>query len=239
MITDTTFDTNMAATDGTGGGGGASFFQAGTATIERSTFTGNTANQGGAINTQETALTINNSTITGNDGSDLGDGILNITFNDGNAATVNLVQVTVASNAGVGLRNSDQSGTLTAATTNLRNSIVAYHTTLDCQNAGGLASEVFDASVGYNLDTDATCITQVTGPGNATADPLLGPLQDNGGQTFTRDLGDGPAVNIVPVGSCPLSEDQREVARPQFGTCDAGAVESTVFPVDLMSFSIE
>ncbi|GAB4444768.1 MAG: hypothetical protein Kow0031_27200 [Anaerolineae bacterium] len=56
-----------------------------------------------------------------------------------------------------------------------------------------------------------------------SADPLLGPLQDNGGDTWTRDLLTGsPAID---AGSTTLTEDQRGVARPFGLVADIGAVE--------------
>jgi hypothetical protein len=63
-------------------------------------------------------------------------------------------------------------------------------------------------------------------------DPLLGPLQDNGGPTFTHALGPGsPAIDagepdFLGRGEffCPII-DQRGVTRPQRDRCDIGAYE--------------
>jgi hypothetical protein len=74
------------------------------------------------------------------------------------------------------------------------------------------------------------------------ANPLLGPLQDNGGPTFTQALlPDSPAIDAVPVADCtydddgnpatpevPLTSDQRGVARPQGSACDIGAYEAVL-----------
>jgi CSLREA domain-containing protein len=62
------------------------------------------------------------------------------------------------------------------------------------------------------------------------ADPLLGPLRDNGGPTKTFRLGEGsPAIDAVPVDTCDLDlishMDQRGVARPQGAACDIGSFE--------------
>jgi hypothetical protein len=57
--------------------------------------------------------------------------------------------------------------------------------------------------------------------------PLLGPLQDNGGPTQTMALQPGsPAIDLVPTlaAQCPAT-DQRGVSRPASGACDAGAYE--------------
>lgn len=67
----------------------------------------------------------------------------------------------------------------------------------------------------------------ITGPPLSTADPLLGPLQDNGGPTETMALLPGsPALDVVPASGtvCP-SSDQRGVSRPQGAACDVGAYE--------------
>lgn len=72
--------------------------------------------------------------------------------------------------------------------------------------------------------------------GNLDADPLLGPLTDNGGPTQTMLPGGGGAA--IDAGNndnsvCPTA-DQRAVARPQDGNgdgiavCDIGAVEFTI-----------
>jgi hypothetical protein len=63
-------------------------------------------------------------------------------------------------------------------------------------------------------------------------DPLLGPLQENGGSTFTQALLPGsPALDAIPWGTngcgTTLLSDQRWQARPQAlgGPCDIGAYE--------------
>jgi hypothetical protein len=66
-------------------------------------------------------------------------------------------------------------------------------------------------------------------------DPLLGPLQDNGGPTFTHALLPGsPALDGIPWGAngcgTTVFSDQRGQARPQpvGGACDIGAYEVAV-----------
>jgi CSLREA domain-containing protein len=83
-----------------------------------------------------------------------------------------------------------------------------------------------------SLASDATC---GLGAGHLeSVDPLLGPLADNGGPTWTRLPAVGsPAVDAIPLGTptwCATSgprysTDQRGVARPQGPACDIGAVE--------------
>ena len=79
-------------------------------------------------------------------------------------------------------------------------------------------------SMGYNIDGDNSCL--LTDPTDLPAtDPLLGPLQNNGGPTETHALSVGsPALDAIPSDAC-LATDQRGVARPQGPGCDIGAFE--------------
>jgi hypothetical protein len=87
---------------------------------------------------------------------------------------------------------------------------------------------------------DGTCnLTDPTDLPNT--EPMLGPLQDNGGPTATHALLPGsPAIDAIPAAECtwdddgdpetpevPLRSDQRGAWRPQGVGCDIGAVEVT------------
>jgi hypothetical protein len=84
------------------------------------------------------------------------------------------------------------------------------------------------------MDSDGSC--QLTAPTDRPGvDPLLGPLQDNGGPTFTHALLPGSlALDAIPWGTngCGTTHigDQRWQARPQpaWGACDIGAYEAAV-----------
>ena len=81
--------------------------------------------------------------------------------------------------------------------------------------------------LGHNLDyPDSAC------PG-ISGNPQLGPLQNNGGPTFTMLPGpSGSAIEGVPAGSCVGTQDQRGSPRPGVRpACDIGAVETDVAPV--------
>ena len=79
------------------------------------------------------------------------------------------------------------------------------------QGSGGSSS--WDSGLGDDLG------------GNLDADPMLGPLQDNGGSTHTMlPDADGSAIDAGDDNACPTT-DQRGVARPQGTACDIGAVE--------------
>lgn len=62
-------------------------------------------------------------------------------------------------------------------------------------------------------------------PADLIADPLLGPLADNGGETDTMALLAGSAaIDTGDLARCP-AVDQRGLPRPQLGGCDIGAFE--------------
>ena len=80
------------------------------------------------------------------------------------------------------------------------------------EGSGGSGAS-WDPNIGHN------------GGGNIDADPMLGPLQDNGGfnQTMAPSL-EGPAFDSGYPRYC-ATQDQRGVPRPQGPSCDLGSVE--------------
>jgi hypothetical protein len=101
--------------------------------------------------------------------------------------------------------------------------------TLLATNQGGncAGSQLTDG--GYNLEDDAgvSCGFSSALHDAVGADPLLGPLEGNGGPTETMALSVGsPALGVVPAGVCP-STDQRGLPRPdgRETACDIGAYE--------------
>jgi hypothetical protein len=86
-------------------------------------------------------------------------------------------------------------------------------------------------SGGHNLVGHASGCSGFTGTGDLVdVDPLLGPLQDNGGPTFTMALEPGsPAANAaddaVCAGGLVRGVDQRGFARRYDPHCDIGAYE--------------
>lgn len=83
-------------------------------------------------------------------------------------------------------------------------------------------------SLGSNQITDTSCGTGGQ-PGDVVpaGDPLLDPLADNGGPTWTRmPQAASPLVDAVAPAACASSTpDQRGVERPVGSACDIGAVE--------------
>jgi CSLREA domain-containing protein len=202
--------TGNAATFGGGimNGWGAS------ADIDGVTITSNTAAYGAGIYTRDTGqVKISNSTISGNTASTGGGGI-DTWFN----ASLALQNVTIAQNtASIGAGINSEFNT----------KIVSPQRTIIAENNGANCAGTI-VSRGYNLDSDSTCSFTLPSdlPGR---NPLLGPLQYNGGPTPTQALGNGsPAINAggVPANGCPPT-DQRYYLRPGDGiACDIGAFEN-------------
>ena len=220
-ITNSTIDGNKV---GNSGGG---ITNSGTLTITSSTVSNNSAfgmhdgqpwnTSGGGIDNNGT-LTIANSTFSGNSalsGGGIGNfkllTISNTTFN-GNAAT-----------NGGGISNAN-GGTLDLANTILKTGASG----VNIFNTGTVTSH------GYNLSSDnGSGLLTATGD-QINTDPILGPLQDNGGPTFTHDLLTGsPAIDAGdPSFTPPPFYDQRGFgyARVFGGRVDIGSVEAQPAP---------
>lgn len=208
-VADSSFTANTALD------GGGAIRNSGNLTMTGSTLADNTASDlnsagGGLLNTSTGVALLANSTIHGNS-ADMGGGIRN-------SALLTLVHVTLSENSadpgyGGGLFNTGK-GTLNYTNSILANSLSGG----DCRNEGTIAVRV------QNLVESGVCGQDIM------ADPVLGPLQDNGGPTWTQALLPGsPAVNTGDNAACaadPVNNvDQRGFARPQAATCDIGAYE--------------
>jgi hypothetical protein len=180
-------------------------------TITNSTISGNSADEGGGIYTfgdlPATGTDITNSTISGNTADTLGGGI----YGSGVGSTT-ITNSTISGNSaggGGGVYNNGFGHTVYA-----RNSIVALNTSSYGPDvSGGLVSQGFNF-IGNN---SGALITPNTGDQIGTAalpfDPMLGPLQDNGGPTKTHALLlSSPAIERGH--SSGSDTDQRGFARP-------------------------
>jgi hypothetical protein len=121
-----------------------------------------------------------------------------------------------------------KSGIDNSSTLVVRNTIVANSLSLGSNCSGSMTSK------GHNLSSDGSCPFTNTGDLNNT-DPMLGPLQNNGGPTETMALPPGsPAVDAGNPSGCTdgaghlLTTDQRGMPRhdrEDTGGCDIGAYE--------------
>jgi hypothetical protein len=145
--------------------------------------------------------------------------------------TVNLSNVTIAGNAIHGTNNgptpstSGGSGTAIDAGSNKvtgTNVIVYGNTASGTAVAGNCDSSLPQTSNGHNVDQDGSCFTG--GTGDTTADPKLGALANNGGETDTMAIGSSGSAYNTGSNTC-VSPDQRGVNRPVGSACDIGAFE--------------
>jgi hypothetical protein len=238
MLTVTNGNAGDAATNEGGG-----IQNLGTLTVVQSTINGNTASGtanpvvGGGIYNQNT-LTVINSTISGNTaGTGQGGGIFN---QEGAIAT--LVNTTINGNTagtsnGGGFNNK-------AGTLNFTNTIISGSSagSVDCVNSGTIGTN------DKNLvqDGDTNCGTPAV-----SGNPKLGPLQNNGGPTFTHALMTGsPAIDAgddaVLGDPFNLATDQRGPGFPRkvcahvdIGATEfnAGAPPTVTCPGNIVTFS--
>ena len=201
----------------TGVGGGISNY--GTLTIINSTINSNQCwyNGGGIYNSG--TLTINNSTVNGNgatgqhDGEPWGNG-------GGIVGEVTLTNSTVSSNY----------ASLSAG--GIEGGGMIGNTLLNNNSGANITGTI--KSLGYNLSSDDGG-GNLTGPGDQiNTDPMIGPLQDNGGPTLTHALLPGsPAINAGdPNFTPPPFNDQRGApfVRVFRGRIDIGSFEVQPLP---------
>jgi predicted outer membrane repeat protein len=206
--------------------------------ISGSTFANNQSTDveggGGAI-TSQGSLTISNSTISGNRSRGSGGGLF---VRDGDAS---LDHVTISANTAdsAGTDSGEGGGLDSNGTTTMANTIVAGNFDTPSNSGGETIMPDVSGNItsgGYNLIGDGTGSSFTNGAngdqvGTATSrlDPLLGPLQTNGGPTFTRALLPGsPAIDAGdPAFAPPPSSDQRGAgfSRIGDGRTDIGAFE--------------
>ncbi|MFH1928726.1 MAG: choice-of-anchor Q domain-containing protein, partial [Chloroflexota bacterium] len=222
------------------GGRGGGISSTGAFTLTNSTISGNRTGTGGDGGDSGTDERITGDAGDGGDGGS-GGGICN-------TGSLTVTNLTLSSNrpggggsggiyhgSGDGCDGSDGSdgsggGVANEGSVTLRDSIIANSTCEECWTGEEGATTT---SLGYNLGSDGSCNLTATGD-ISNSNPLLGPLADNGGDTFTHAL--LPGSPAIDAGSCtdgegnPITTDQRGVSRPQGDGCDIGAYEYRTSP---------
>lgn len=222
---------NVAVTDNNSAGIRS---DAATVTLNRVTLLRN--NGSGLMMTGNSNVSINNSTISGNGLSGPQGGGVYVIDN----GVLSLNSVTIASNAaseGGGLYRAG------SASVFIQNSIIAGNTAdssgPDCN--GTILIMMFSL-----IQNNANCSINTSVSNLFGMDPLLGPLQDNGGLSLTHALAiTSPARDAGDPGGCkdsqnnPLTIDQRGTTRPQpqGARCDMGAYEVPALQFAGSSFS--
>jgi len=184
-------------------------------------------------------MTLANSTVSDNTTTVLGGGILS----EGELLT--MVNVTVSGNwarfgGGIGLTEGSLKIENVTVTDNLATEeggglfrdkalgAIAFVNSIVAENWAPIGPDCSGSvrSEGSSLLQDESGCDYVTGKGDIVGvDPLLGPLRDNGGPTFTHALWLGsPAIDAGDDSSAP-GTDQRGISRPQADASDIGAFE--------------
>ena len=230
LINSSVINNSTAGTYSTGGGmnneANASM------TLINSSVTGNstagTLADGGGIYNQLTevgngsgSLTLTNSTVsnnstTGNDAS--GGGIYN-------GLVLNLTDCTVSGNSAGGVGSygggiDSESGFPFCVTTIVSTIVAGNSATLSPDIWGYFHSQ------GYDLIGNSDGSAGWTATDLLNVDPMLGPLQNNGGPTMTMALLPGSPAIDAGVAILGITTDQRGVSRPQGTAPDIGAYES-------------
>ena len=230
--------TGNDANFGTGEAGAIFNTAGGEATITNTTIFGNRGfNAGALLNDTGSTMTITGSTISGNTATGGYGGGIN------NRGTLQLLNATIVDNAafaaGGGVYN-DVTGSLSLANTILALNGASLGEGPDGDNLGSAQSD------GYNLIGNDRDFDFAAGPGDQVGndgvpiDPELGPLQANGGPTWTHAL--RPFSPALDAANCPGTViDQRGGARPVdlppapatpndagLDGCDIGATEMSL-----------
>ena len=211
-------------TEAPGNGGGLHAGGAGTVFARKTTFSDNVAREGGGLWISGSgSLDLGNSTVSGNEAREAGGGV----YDDG-GADIEIASSTIALNAAGG-----NGGGLVSQGTSFRiqNTVVA----------GNSADDEGDDLFGTFRSGD---FNLVQSPGGGTlngttdntitgADPMLGPLADNGG--FTRTQAPMMGSPVIDAGQSQFDVDQRGLAR--FRTAD-GSGQDDIGAVELNARSV-
>jgi hypothetical protein len=221
---------HVRITGGRASSGGGVANQAGTMLISHSLIDENRAVTGGGdgggvanigVEGIPGVLTLRNTTLTGNEAR-LGGAVSQW---NGPENRMTLENVTAAGNRAtdrgggfIGDDPGEADGTLT-----IRGSLIAGNR--ESLEAGTTPSncDVIPTDAGGNLEDGQDCRF-----GRQGVDPRLVGLRDEGGETDVLPIDAGSPARDISTAACATSTDQRDVARPQGATCDAGAHELTV-----------
>ncbi|MBK8903644.1 MAG: right-handed parallel beta-helix repeat-containing protein [Anaerolineaceae bacterium] len=261
---------NSVFTNNYAGGSGGAISASWITKIFSSTFHSNESSSGGAIYMTLNLLTLENSAIYDNFSKAWGGGITTWTGSSANIAN-STISGNRANLGGGGIATSASSAKLNNVT--LVNNIADFDQD-NAGDGGGLFGTIFiknsiiannqdlssniqhpdcssgTSSQGFNLvsNTDGCNLAAVEGDHYGTSDnpidPLLGPLQNNGGPTFSHlPVTDSPVIDAgnpsepgSEEGSCAI-QDQRFFNRPEDGNqdgtfvCDIGSVERLIIEV--------
>ena len=240
-ITDSTISGNSANGFSVNGGGGGISSGGGILMVTGSTISGNSATGlytgGGGINSGGDVL-VAGSTISGNSASGSGGGIYNRYSRNVTLTLSTITKNEAPDGHGSGVASSGYTTPYHSARTEVHSCIIAGNVHSDVDFVNG-PTNTFQSN-GYNLIGTGNAVGAFIEPGDQTgiANPLLGPLADNGGPTKSHALMPGsPAIDaghpaiVAGEANVPLY-DQRGApfTRVYGGRIDIGAFESQPLP---------
>lgn len=224
----TTVTRNTKSGNGFGAGGVSNDFN-GVLNITDSTISNNLGGRGGGISNNSSGLiNILNTTISGNTAISTLTSSAGGVYNN-SSGTININSSTITNNDGTDAGNV---GVNSSGSVFIINTIVGETaTTPSCfiNSSGDIVSQ------GYNLDQGTSCGFNSIGD-KSNRNPVLGPLENNGGPTDTHLLlNNSPAIDMGNPDCPPPATDQRGVERPIGDRCDIGAVEVLPVPIPTLS----
>ena len=249
-VTNCTLSGNSALDEGGGIYNGGFFGGSATLEVLNSTLSGNSALNGGGIYNDgflgSATLEVLNCTLSGNSATNVGGGISNVGVQG--SGTLKMNNSTLSGNsAGYGGGGIYSYGIYGSATLKVLNSTLSGNGISNLFATSELGSTIFNGgasigniegtitSLGYNLSSDGGGAFLIATGDQINTDPMLGPLQDNGGPTYTHELLSGsPAIDAGDSNFTPPPDyDQRGPGynRVAHGRIDIGAFEiQTVTP---------
>jgi CSLREA domain-containing protein len=230
----------ITAGNGNGSGnqglGGGIYNNDGSPTISNVTLSNNSAGQGGGIYNNRTSTgsspTLTNVTFDSNSAS-YGGGLYNLAHSNAILTNVTFYN-NHASPRGGAIYNNDSTPVLTNVTFGA-NSAPGGGSAIYLDYGNPIIQDSIFWGSGLTVGNESAIISDTIVQGGCpmgvtcnnvlNVDPLLGALQDNGGDTPTMALGVGsPAIDAGNDATC-ASTDQRGISRPQGSQCDMGAYE--------------
>ncbi len=223
-IVSSTIDGN-SATPGMGGG----IFSRGGVDIRDSTFSANVADYAAALALSRLyastpVATITNSTISGNVMNGNGSAVLS-------SISLTVSNSTIAFNQAYGDYSRIGAGLMVApGVSNVLQSTIIANNSAAGQPVDFTATDVFNLSGSNDLIMVAT---NAQPPGTIASDPLLGPLGNHGGPTFTHNLMAGSPAIDAGNNLAAQAFDQRGASFPRVvgASADIGAYEVSGDPI--------
>jgi hypothetical protein len=207
----------------------ALIFDATNAFLQNCTISGNTSDNGigvAIISSKDSTMSATGCTISGNSGTPNNSSIVyatqsslslaNCTISDNSVTSGDTIFAAGPSGTTIGLFNDTIAGNFASNSVHSDSaSKITFNNTIFADSGPTFSSTnggSFSSSPGYNLSThnDNTVLSQTTDLNGR--DPMLGPLQGNGGPTFTRAL--LPGSLAIDKGNSIFAIDQRGFPRP-------------------------